>query len=465
MTNKLYKRVALLVVLVLATLALAACGDNTSTTAPAATTAAATTAAATTAAATTAAATTAAATTAAATTAAATTAAATTAAATTAAATTAASTDTSTAALPKVTGKLTIWHSYASGGSSEGKALEEGLKLFKADNPQAQIEVLEVPFDQLFKKFETESAAGGGPDLFIAPNDSLGDEARAKLLLPLDDKLAGKLGNYSKISVDGSKVEGKLYAVPESLKAVGMFYNKDKVKTPPKTTDEMLAAAKSGVKFGFNNDAYHQFGLYQAFGGKILDDTGKCVADQGGVADALKFLQDMKAAGAQFFTDGDKFQNAFKTGAVDAIIEGPWGTGDFQKALGDKLAVAPIPAGPKGPAGPLTGVDGWYINANTKNADQAVNFGLYMTSPKVEKLFVDMAGHIPAVNGITITDPITQQFAQAVTTGTPRPQVAELSKYWDNFGNAISKVIDQGADPKAAVADACTAMNAANNKK
>lgn len=82
----------LTVLSMLAALLLAACGDNTATTAPAATTAAATTAAATTAAATTAAATTAAATTAAATTAAATTAAATTAAATTAAATTAAAT-------------------------------------------------------------------------------------------------------------------------------------------------------------------------------------------------------------------------------------------------------------------------------------------------------------------------------------------------------------------------------------
>jgi peptide/nickel transport system substrate-binding protein len=82
----------LLVLGVMVAAILAACGDNTATTAPAATTAAATTAAATTAAATTAAATTAAATTAAATTAAATTAAATTAAATTAAATTAAAT-------------------------------------------------------------------------------------------------------------------------------------------------------------------------------------------------------------------------------------------------------------------------------------------------------------------------------------------------------------------------------------
>ncbi len=89
---RIMKRFAVLTVLSLMLGLLAACGDPTATTAPAATTAAATTAAATTAAATTAAATTAAATTAAATTAAATTAAATTAAATTAAATTAAAT-------------------------------------------------------------------------------------------------------------------------------------------------------------------------------------------------------------------------------------------------------------------------------------------------------------------------------------------------------------------------------------
>ena len=91
----LHKHKRVLAVSMLAiSLLLAACGDNTATTAPVATTAApaATTAAATTAAATTAAATTAAATTAAATTAAAAAAAATTAAATTAAATTAAAT-------------------------------------------------------------------------------------------------------------------------------------------------------------------------------------------------------------------------------------------------------------------------------------------------------------------------------------------------------------------------------------
>ncbi|HEX2916188.1 MAG TPA: ABC transporter substrate-binding protein [Chloroflexia bacterium] len=90
------KVVGLLMTAMLAALILAACGDNTATTAPAATTAAATTAAATTSAATTAAATTAASATTAA--AATTAASATTAAATTAAGTTAAATGTTAAA-------------------------------------------------------------------------------------------------------------------------------------------------------------------------------------------------------------------------------------------------------------------------------------------------------------------------------------------------------------------------------
>ncbi|HEX2910285.1 MAG TPA: ABC transporter substrate-binding protein [Chloroflexia bacterium] len=128
-------------IVVLATSLLAACGDNTATTAPAATTAAATTAAATTAAATTAAATTAAATTAAAT-----TAAATTAAATTAAATTAASGGSATApnlsvlptlapATGKTGGKFTtislaaelapVFHPYPSGNDYQQSVIEE----------------------------------------------------------------------------------------------------------------------------------------------------------------------------------------------------------------------------------------------------------------------------------------------------------------------------------------------------
>lgn len=277
--------------------------------------------------------------------------------------------------------------------------------------------------------------------------------------------MKGKLDNILPVAVNGSKVDGKLYMVPESLKAVAMFYNKDKVKTVPKTTDELLAAAKAGTKFGFQTSAYHNFGWTGAFGGKLLDDSGKCVADQGGFSDALKYLQDLKAAGAQFLSDADKLHQAFQNGQIDAVVEGPWMTADFTKALGDKLGIAAIPAGAKGAANPLTGVDGWYINPNLKGEklQNAINFALYMTSPKIENLFIAV-GHIPADKTLKVTDPISQGFATAVATGLPRPQSKSLDNFWTPFGDAYSLVLDKGSDPVKAVADACSQMNKANGK-
>ena len=85
-----------------------------------------------------------------------------------------------------------------------------------------------------------------------------------------------------------------------------------------------------------------------------------------------------------------------------------------------------------------------------------------MVAPANEQLFVDKAGHIPADTTVTITDPITLKFADAVKTGFPRPQIAQLDNFWGNFDNALNQVIDKGTDPATATKDACTAMNTAN---
>ena len=49
-----------------------------------------------------------------------------------------------------------------------------------------------------------------------------------------------------------------------------------------------------------------------------MDDTGKCIADQGGWADAYKYLADLKAAGAKFYTDGNAQKQDFQTGVINA---------------------------------------------------------------------------------------------------------------------------------------------------
>ena len=74
-----------------------------------------------------------------------------------------------------VAGNITIWDGYHVGDNEE-KTINQLIDGAKKQFPGATITVLEVPFDQLFNKFETEAATGGGPDMYIAPNDSLGAE-------------------------------------------------------------------------------------------------------------------------------------------------------------------------------------------------------------------------------------------------------------------------------------------------
>jgi arabinogalactan oligomer/maltooligosaccharide transport system substrate-binding protein len=371
-----------------------------------------------------------------------------------------------TEAAAALKGELTLWHSYGSGGGETG-ALDEVLAALQTANPDLKVTVVEQPFSDIFTKWQTDVLAGEKtPDLFIAPNDSLFSQSDAEALADITTQVSGKLTGFSQTAVDGSQVGGKFFMVPESLKAVAMWYDKSVVTAAPATTADLLTGVQGGtIKLGLHQDPYFQFGWAGAFGGTLMDDTGKCVADQAGWADAYKYAADLKAAGAKFYTDGNAMKQDFQTGVINAMVDGPWLTADLKTALGDKLAVAPMPSGPSGgKANPMTGTDGWYINPNSANLDLAVAFALQMVGTANEQVFTDKAGHIPAAPGVTISDPLVQGFADQAANGLPRPQNAELNNYWGNFGDALNKVIDTGADPVTAIKDACTAMNTANNK-
>ncbi|MFN8595687.1 MAG: extracellular solute-binding protein [Anaerolineae bacterium] len=365
--------------------------------------------------------------------------------------------------LPAITGEVTLWHAYGT-GSAEEQALTELIDNAKKANPDATINVLQIPFDQIFNKYQTEVAAGGGPDMFVAPNDDLGNWVRGSFVSDLTDKLAGKLGAFQQVAIDGMTVDGKIWGVPESAKAVALYYNKSTVPEPPKTTDELLAMVKAGKKLVLNQNAYHNFGFFAAFGGKLMDDTNKCVADQGGFADALQYLLDLKAAGAEFQTDGGKADTLFRQAQADMIINGPWVLGDYKKDLGDKLGVVPMPDGPKGKSAPLNGIDGFHINPNSQNPDGALALALFLTSQASSTIYTEKAGHVPIRKDVNASDPLVAAFAQASAQGFPRPQSKEFGNYWGPFGDAITKVLEGKLKPADAVKEACAAMNKASGK-
>jgi len=344
--------------------------------------------------------------------------------------------------------EVTFWHAYGT-GSAEEIALTKVLNQAAKDLPNIKINVLQVPFNDIYNKYRTDVASGAGPDMFIAPNDSLGDDARNGLIADITDLAAGKLGDYTPLSIDGMTVDGKLYGIPESLKAVVFWYNKDMIKTPPATTDELKALMEGGTEVSITYGCYHHFGFFSAFGGKIFDENWKVIADQGtGVTDAMTYLNELyqiskKNSWPKNDSDG---LAPFTEGKAAAITNGNWAMGDYKAALGDKLGVAPLPAGPAGPATPFLGVDGFYFNPNSQNKEAALEVALYLTGKMAQETMMNEAGHVPANTTVKVTDPLIQGLLDAFKNGYVRPQVPQLGLYWSNFCST-DEVFEKGVTP------------------
>ncbi|NIV33709.1 MAG: extracellular solute-binding protein, partial [Anaerolineae bacterium] len=106
-----------------------------------------------------------------------------------------------------------------------------------------------------------------------------------------------------------------------------------------------------------------------------------------------------------------------------------------------------------------------YMNSNAEGADAEVAWAFmeFFLSPEAQALLADptKAGHIPAVSGVEITDPLMAQAADAFAGGTAFPVIPEMGAYWGPMDTAIQSVTNEGADPAAALQQAYNSVTAA----
>lgn len=354
---------------------------------------------------------------------------------------------------------LTLWYGYGEGSAEEQTLL--ALADRARQSPDAvEVTLRRVPGDELINRFEIEAAAGGGPDLLLTTSSNLGRDARAGLLRSLDDATA----DVDSASLDTMRVDGRVYGLPLSSSTVALYSNSAAVPSPPATTQALLNEIKGGRSAVLIRSAYYNFGFFAAFGGRLLDENGRCIADQGGFAEALAYLRELKAAGAQFVASGQEAQELFRSGQADLTIDGDWLWADYRASVGDQLVVAPLPAGPAGPARPLVTSSGIFINANTQQPEAAVALALALTAPDSQQAFADQALLIPTNPQVVPADAALAAFTTSAQNGLPRPQQPELDAFWQPFDAALGEVLETDADPVQAVQSACAAMNSANGK-
>ena len=92
-----------------------------------------------------------------------------------------------------------------------------------------------------------------------------------------------------------------------------------------------------------------------------------------------------------------------------------------------------MPACP-GEASPLNGIDGFYVNPNSKNVDGALALALFLTNKESSQIYTDKAGHVAIRSDVKASDPLVAAFAEASASGYPRPQSAEFANFWGPSG-------------------------------
>ncbi|WP_413699891.1 extracellular solute-binding protein [Psychromonas sp. KJ10-10] len=91
-----------------------------------------------------------------------------------------------------------------------------------------KVEVTTTKMFDLLDALPTQK--GNIADLFMVPNDRIGDLANQRLIEPTNFTISG----YTETATESAGYDGKTYMLPMSTDTTLFLYNKDKLKTPAK---------------------------------------------------------------------------------------------------------------------------------------------------------------------------------------------------------------------------------------
>ena len=325
-------------------------------------------------------------------------------------------------------------------------------------------------------KFQAAAAAGKGPDIFCWPHDRTGEWARSGLLVPVHppkrvldaiDESAWKAFTY----------KGKVWGYPLAIEAVGLVYNRDLVKTPPATFDEVIALDKELSKQGKKallwdyNKSFFTWPMLAGAGGEVfgrgptgeLDPSVVGVNNPGAVAGAEMLSRMIESGvmprGARYA----EMEAGFARGEIAMMITGPWAWDNARKAK-INFAVASVPAViPGKPSKAFVGVLGCMIAAPSKVKDIAREFienhllqvdslkiisaDVPLGTPANKVYFAELAG-----------DGNIRATMENARMGEPLPNIPELGKFFPAMDAALEAISQGRQTPKEALDGAAARM-------
>jgi multiple sugar transport system substrate-binding protein len=355
------------------------------------------------------------------------------------------------------------------------------IQQFEAANPGITVKQETFPYADYQTKVAAAVLAGQGPDVVQFYYGWLDTFRNGQLIQPLDatafpeEMIKGKFFSI----IDAMKRDGEYYGLPTAVRALALIYNKKHLAEagydhPPATLDELVEMAKAttkhdaagnieseGIGIGMAAQDHHLWRevLVRQFGGEpYLEDYTKVnYNDAAGLA-ALKWYMDLemthKVAQTGFM---DEPQAAFKAGRATFLIDGTFRIPGLLTTEGLEFGVAELPSH----NGIQSNFASYWANgivAGTKGEElEAANkFLAFVTTPEAMKLWLEVAGELPADPALAMTpeslaDPIWGPFLKGL-------DYAHTTLFWNELDqrqvmmDMVNTILLEGTDPAAALA-------------
>lgn len=359
------------------------------------------------------------------------------------------------ATLNSATADVLIWTSNEGAAKAINEIKTDFEKVYKE---KVVVEVLNKDLTSLFK---TAALTGKGPDILLWANDVSGELAQSGLIEPLDE-LPFLTEHFLPVSIKAFKYKGRLYGYPYAVESLALFYNKNLVKNPPESFEELVSQAlkinnPAKKMYGFLYDFktfFFSFPILNANGGYIFgeDKNGLNPKDIGinhqGFVDGLTFLQDLNTKGLiPTSTDrGIAFEN-FKSNKLAFMIDGPWAIKDLNESKVN-YGIAVLPTFKNKTSKPFVGVHGFMIRRSSKNKLRAIEFvEKYLLSKSGGATFYKFDNRAPAridvLDELSKSNPQVYILRKSAENGVAMPNIPQMGSVWTAMGKALSLSLEQ----------------------
>lgn len=314
------------------------------------------------------------------------------------------------------------------------------------------IEVVVYDFGAIRTDVQTAGPAGEGPDVFLGAHDWVGELAANGVVAPLD--LGSVASDLFEVGVTAFSYGGEVYGFPYATEAIAMFYNADLVDSVPATWEEAKTACDTaGTEFCVgtpSNDAYHNHPFIASAGGYVFASTGGFDAsdvglDNAGAIASAEYLDGLVKNGTVYSSDYGGAMSNFQEGRALFWMTGPWARGD---ASAVNYGVGLIPQFDGNAATPFVGVRGAMVSSFSDNQVLAQSFILdFFATIDVQQAMYESDPRLPATKSlfavVEAADPIAASFAASASNGIPMPNIPEMGSVWGPMADALNVIREQ----------------------